>query len=150
MIALLKYGTGMPFNREEKLQGNLGIPLPASTQWEIVDAQAEQLSRSSRNLFGRRPRATWFLTTIRRQDSGVDGGASPASGLGRGAFPRFTGRFGEEAARQNGQACLPRASSRPEKGTRSHCFLADASTRGRISKTCSSAHGGAAPADSNV
>jgi len=26
MIALLKYGTGMPFNREEKLQGGLGIP----------------------------------------------------------------------------------------------------------------------------
>ena len=36
MIALLKYGTGMPFHREEKLQGNLGIPLPASTQWDIV------------------------------------------------------------------------------------------------------------------
>jgi transposase len=42
MIALLKYGSGMPFNREENLQGNLGIPLPASTQWEIVEAQAER------------------------------------------------------------------------------------------------------------
>jgi transposase len=36
MIALLKYGSGLPFNRLERLQGNLGIPLPASTQWEIV------------------------------------------------------------------------------------------------------------------
>jgi transposase len=43
MIALLKYGTGMPFNREEKLQGGLGIPLPASTQWEIVHAKAEKI-----------------------------------------------------------------------------------------------------------
>ena len=41
MIALLKYGNGVPFNREEKLQGSLGIPLPASTQWDIVEAQAE-------------------------------------------------------------------------------------------------------------
>jgi len=36
MIALLKYGSGFPFNRLEHLQGGLGIPLPASTQWEIV------------------------------------------------------------------------------------------------------------------
>jgi transposase len=40
MIALLKYGTGMPFHRAEKLQESLGIPLPASTQWDIVDALA--------------------------------------------------------------------------------------------------------------
>jgi len=40
MIALLKYGTGMPFNRLEGLQGNLGIPLPASTQWDVVQAAA--------------------------------------------------------------------------------------------------------------
>ena len=42
MIALLKYGNGMPFNRGEHLQENLGIPLPASTQWDIVEAQAER------------------------------------------------------------------------------------------------------------
>lgn len=42
MLALLKYGSGMPFNRMEGLQGNLGIPLPASTQWDIVHAQAER------------------------------------------------------------------------------------------------------------
>jgi transposase len=37
MIGLLKYGTGMPFNRLEGLQGSFGIPLPASTQWKIVE-----------------------------------------------------------------------------------------------------------------
>src|ERR1700689_2626194 len=41
MIALLKYGSGMPFYRLEKLEQALGIPLPASTQWEIVEDEAE-------------------------------------------------------------------------------------------------------------
>jgi transposase len=40
MIALLKYGSGLPFNRLQGLQGNLAIPLPASTQWDIVQAYA--------------------------------------------------------------------------------------------------------------
>ena len=40
MIALLKYGSGLPFNRLERLQGGLGIPLPAATQWEIVERGA--------------------------------------------------------------------------------------------------------------
>jgi len=44
MIALLKYGSGLPFNRLEGLQGNLGVPLPASTQWDIVNAAAENLA----------------------------------------------------------------------------------------------------------
>lgn len=43
MIALLKYGSGMPFNRLEGLQGNLDILLPASTQWDIVRDQAKHL-----------------------------------------------------------------------------------------------------------
>ena len=36
MVALLKYGNGLPFNRLDGLQENLGRPLPSSTQWEIV------------------------------------------------------------------------------------------------------------------
>ena len=36
MIAQLKYGSGTPFYRLEQLEGQLGIPLPAATQWEIV------------------------------------------------------------------------------------------------------------------
>jgi transposase len=43
MIALLKYGTGMPFNRMERLEGQLGIPLPATTQWELMEAAAKLL-----------------------------------------------------------------------------------------------------------
>ena len=41
MIAQLKYGSGMPFYRLEKLEAQLGIPLPAATQWEIVEEAAE-------------------------------------------------------------------------------------------------------------
>jgi transposase len=40
MIGLLKYGTGFPFNRVQRLQGNCEIPLAASTQWDIVHAAA--------------------------------------------------------------------------------------------------------------
>ena len=40
MIGLLKYGSGLPFNRLEGLQRDLEIPLPASTQWDIVQAFA--------------------------------------------------------------------------------------------------------------
>jgi hypothetical protein len=36
MIGLLRYGTGLPWNRLEQLQSWLGIPMPASTQWELV------------------------------------------------------------------------------------------------------------------
>ena len=36
MIALLKYGSGFPFHRLQRLQGSMGIPLPSATQWEIV------------------------------------------------------------------------------------------------------------------
>jgi transposase len=44
MIGLLKYGSGLPFNRLDGLQGDLGVPLPASTQWDIVEAMAASLA----------------------------------------------------------------------------------------------------------
>ena len=43
IIALLKYGGGFPFNRLEKLQSGFGIPLAASTQWEIVNQKADAI-----------------------------------------------------------------------------------------------------------
>lgn len=43
MTGLLKYGTGLPFNRIEKLQAGMGIPLPATTQWELVSEGAKKL-----------------------------------------------------------------------------------------------------------
>ena len=37
MIAQLKYGSGVPFHRLERMEEQLGIPLPATTQWEVVE-----------------------------------------------------------------------------------------------------------------
>jgi transposase len=36
MMALLRYGAGMPLHRLDRLQRNLETPVPASTQWEVV------------------------------------------------------------------------------------------------------------------
>lgn len=35
-IATLRYGEGMPWNRIQRIQQSAGVPLPASTQWELV------------------------------------------------------------------------------------------------------------------
>ena len=43
MIAVLRYGSGFPMTRLEKLEQSLGIPLPASIQWEIVYAMAVRI-----------------------------------------------------------------------------------------------------------
>ena len=43
MIGLLKYGCGLPFNRLQKLEKGLGVPLPAATQWEVVRKAASHL-----------------------------------------------------------------------------------------------------------
>jgi len=44
MLGLLKYGCGLPLNRIERLQQSLGQPLPASTQWDVLNATAVSLS----------------------------------------------------------------------------------------------------------
>jgi transposase len=43
MVALLKYGSGVPYYRLEGLQAHLGIPLPRSTQWDMVAKAAKPL-----------------------------------------------------------------------------------------------------------
>ena len=49
-MALLKYGSGLPFNRTRRLQGSLGIPLPAATQWDIVHAKAKVIAPAHEEL----------------------------------------------------------------------------------------------------
>jgi transposase len=44
IIAMLRYGLGFPFNRLDRMQQDLEIPLPASTQWEIVSAAYDHLT----------------------------------------------------------------------------------------------------------
>jgi transposase len=43
MIAELKYGSGVPFNRIENLEKRMGVPLPSATQWEMVEEAAVRL-----------------------------------------------------------------------------------------------------------
>ncbi|HUF60617.1 MAG TPA: transposase, partial [Verrucomicrobiales bacterium] len=43
MVALLRYGNGMPFTRLEHFQENLGVPLPSSIQWEEAKKAAQPL-----------------------------------------------------------------------------------------------------------
>jgi len=40
MIGLLKYGSGVPFYRMQRLESHLGIPLAAATQWQLVSEAA--------------------------------------------------------------------------------------------------------------
>ena len=50
MIAQLKYGSGVPFYRLEKMEDLLGIPLPAATQWELVEENAEVVKPAHQEL----------------------------------------------------------------------------------------------------
>jgi hypothetical protein len=43
MIAMLRYGSGFPWNRLENLEDSLGIPLPAATQCQIMAETAVPL-----------------------------------------------------------------------------------------------------------
>ena len=50
MIGLLRYGAGLPFNRIEKLERGMGIPLPAATQWEVVSRASGPLEPAHEEL----------------------------------------------------------------------------------------------------
>ena len=94
MIALLKYGTGVPFNRAEMLEGSLGIPLPASTQWDLVAAQAER----AEPVFGELVRQAAQGDVLHNDDTTVKilelmDKRAPTSGLGRGILRRGGGRL---------------------------------------------------------
>jgi transposase len=41
MLALLRYGAGLPMYRMAKWQGYFGVPVPAATQWELIAAASE-------------------------------------------------------------------------------------------------------------
>ncbi len=43
MVGMLRYGTGLPFNRIEQLQKAMRVPLPAATQWDLVNSAIPQL-----------------------------------------------------------------------------------------------------------
>jgi transposase len=50
MIGLLRYGFGLPSNRLDRLQEELGIPLPVSTQWDLVAGCAKKIEPAFQEL----------------------------------------------------------------------------------------------------
>src|SRR5215831_9245667 len=52
MVAQLKYGSGVPFHRLERMEALMGIPLPAATQWEVVADAAEMIKPVRDELIG--------------------------------------------------------------------------------------------------
>lgn len=45
MLALLKYGTGMPLYRLDKFLKSIGTPVPKSTQWDMLDQSSEPFEK---------------------------------------------------------------------------------------------------------
>ena len=134
MIALLKYGSGMPFNRSEGLQGSLGIPLPASTQWEIVWAKAKRIAPAYEELVCQAAQGEVVYnddTTVKILELMAHGRKSKLLRKRRRTIPR-------SRKCQNAADCSPRASYRLGMAAASPCFSAAGNMRARISRTCSS------------
>lgn len=43
MLGLMRFGSGLPHYRMEKMQKDFGVPLPQSTQWELMAQSAQAL-----------------------------------------------------------------------------------------------------------
>jgi transposase len=43
MLAVLRYGSGLPLNRIAKLQNGMGVPLSPSTQWDVIEKMANRI-----------------------------------------------------------------------------------------------------------
>jgi hypothetical protein len=93
MIALLKYGCGLPFHRIQRLQQALAIPLPATTQWEVVAQAAPSLAPAFEELVRQAAQGTVLYhddTTARILKFTA---AARAEALPPGAKPERTGVF---------------------------------------------------------
>ena len=87
MIGLLKYGCGLPFNRVERLEKNLGIPLPAATQWEVVHRAAGLLTDAHLELIRQAAQGTLLHnddTTMKILGLDQQGEQDPSSGQDNG------------------------------------------------------------------
>ena len=95
MVALLKYGCGFPFHRLDWLETNLRIPLPATTQWELVSkasallepAHAELIEQAAQGKVLHNDDTTMKILRIDPPEPNED---SPASGPKAGRTGSFT------------------------------------------------------------
>ena len=58
IVTLLKYGTGFPFSRLARLQLSTGVPLAASTQWQLCEKTGRLLAPVFRKLVDHAAQAT--------------------------------------------------------------------------------------------
>jgi hypothetical protein len=94
MIALMKYGSGVPFNRLQRLQGSLGIPLPAATQWEIAAEVSDRIDPVFKKIVhsaaqGRvlhNDDTTMKVLELCRQHERTDGAETPSQSQRKGVF----------------------------------------------------------------
>lgn len=49
MLGYLRFGTGLPHRRLDRMQDDLGVRLPAATQWELMPKQAKFCNRCLRH-----------------------------------------------------------------------------------------------------
>ena len=111
MVALLKYGCGLPFNRIEKLQRNLGIPLPAATQWELVARTRRRWS----------PRRIDELIRQAAQGEVLHNDDTTMKMLDLGTSRQAVRTAIRAETIRSAPACTPPGSSRHARGTRSRC-----------------------------
>ena len=89
MIALLKYGCGLPFHRIQRLEQALAIPLPATTQWDVVAQAAPGLAPA----FAQLARQTAQGTVLYNDDTTMRILKLTAEALPPGAKAKRTGVF---------------------------------------------------------
>lgn len=104
MVGLLKYGSGLPFHRIEVLQRGLGIPLPATTQWELVRDAAVLLTPIFAELVRQAAQGELFhnddtvmkilaLTVEQRRAAAADEDADGRTGVFTSAIVAICGRY---------------------------------------------------------
>jgi transposase len=88
MVGLMRYGSGMPFYRLERLQQSLGVPLPASVQWEQAWRVAQALQPVCEHLITQAAQAAVVFS----DDTGMPV-ASLRQEIQRQEKPKRTGLF---------------------------------------------------------
>ena len=82
MIAILRYGTGVPMNRLEGLEGSLGVPLASATQWDVLAGVEKLVAPAYRELMCEAAQGDVFynddttmkiLELMKRKGEGDDG-----------------------------------------------------------------------------
>ena len=93
MVGMLRYGTGLPFNRIEQLQRAMRIPLPAATQWDLVNHGASKLVAAHEQLIDQAAQGDVLHTDDTTMKILQLTGEQRAEALGEDAAERRTGVF---------------------------------------------------------